>query len=73
MYNIDPEVSMGFVEDFVFDPKIPKVTEESMNEANAVLDKPFDFFSSYLQLAQYKKADILKSVTIKKKLLLKWT
>ena len=57
---------MGFVEDFVFDPYVPKVTEESMNEANAVLDKPFNFFSSYLQLAQYKKSDILKSVTIKK-------
>ena len=41
MYNIDPEKSMGFVEDFVYDPKVPRVTEESMNEANAVLDAPF--------------------------------
>ena len=66
MYNIDPEKSMGFVEDFVFDPKVPHVTEESMNEANAVLDQPFNFFSGYLQLAQYKKSEIFKSVTIKK-------
>ena len=57
---------MGFVEDFVFNPDVPDVTLEHMNEINSVLDAPFHFYSGYMQLAQFKKTEIAKSEVIKK-------
>ena len=43
----------------MFDPKVPEVTEESMNEANAFLTQPLNFFGSYLQMSGYKKQTVL--------------
>merc|ERR1719232_1435434 len=65
-YNINPEISTGFIEDFVADPEQPNVNMETMNEANSVLTKPLDFYGCYLSLAQFKKTEIYQSATIKK-------
>ena len=59
IYNLKSDNKIEYVEDFVFDPKVPEVTEESMNEANAFLTQPLNFFGSYLQMSGYKKQTVL--------------
>jgi len=66
MYNINPELAGGFIEDFQFNSDQPNVNLETMNEVNSVLTRPLDFFGCYISLAQYKKTEIYQSATIKK-------
>lgn len=66
IYNLKSDTKIEFVEDFVFDPSVPNVTEESMNEANAFLTQPLNFYGSYLQLSGYKKQAVLGMGTVKK-------
>ena len=66
IYNLKTDKKVEFVEDFVYDPKVPKVNEETMNDANAFLIQPLNFYGSYLQLSGYKKLDVLQNATVKK-------
>ena len=41
-------------------------TDEAMEAANSVLDRPFSFYGGYLQLSLFKKPEIMRNETIRK-------
>ena len=42
------------------------LTEEILEDANAVLERPLNFYGGYLMEAMHKKKDILKDAVVKK-------
>ena len=48
-----------YMEDFKADPDRPELDEQATQEANSVLEKPFEFYGGYLMQMMHRKDEIL--------------
>ena len=62
-----PTQVADYVEDFAPNPELyPGLDEEALNEANCILEKPFNFYGGYLMQVMYKKNEVLTNTVVQK-------
>ena len=54
-----PRYMPEYMEDFAMDPDHPEIDELAISEANSVLEKPLNFYGSYLMQVMHKKNEVL--------------